>query len=56
MSLLIDFLGNISYLVPILGEIIGYCVGSNTANLIWNYYPELPSSVAVFNFAEDLLP
>jgi hypothetical protein len=56
MSLLIDFLGNISYLVPILGEIIDIAWAPISANLLWNYYPELPSSVAVFNFAEELLP
>jgi hypothetical protein len=56
LSVLIDFIGILSYVIPVLGEIIDVPWAPLSAMFVRHLYPELPSSVALFNFAEEILP
>ena len=52
-SLIIDFIGILSYLLPILGELFDIPWAPISGLLVKNLYPDLPPAVPWFAFIEE---
>lgn len=53
-SIIIDFIGMFSYLVPVIGEFIDVIWAFISAKLVYKLYGSLP--FAIFNGLEEILP